>query len=97
MRRLRSVCVITSYSIHYTKLYEFYIPPGGLVYKETAERLKQHGVTDGLLAELKNILDRCEAYHYGAIGGNESAGADIREMLHAALTVFEKIDQCLKK
>ena len=75
----------------------FYIPPGGLVYKETAERLKQHGVTDGLLAELKNILDRCEAYHYGAIGGTESAGADIREMLHTALTVFEKIDQCLKK
>ena len=59
--------------------------------------MKQHGVTDGLLAELKNILDRCEAYHYGAIGGNESAGADIREMLHTALTVFEKIDQCLKK
>ena len=75
----------------------FLMPPGALVYEEAAKSLKQHGIDENLLAGLKHILDRCEAYHYGAVDKNESTGADIREMLHAALTLFEKIDRCLRK
>jgi hypothetical protein len=72
------------------------MPPGGLVYAEVAERLQQLGVDATLLAELKKILDLCEAYQYGAINRNESSRENLQEMLVAARALFEKIDQCVK-
>jgi hypothetical protein len=74
-----------------------FIPPGALVYEEVAARLKQHNVEDSLLAELKNILDWCEVYQYGAIDKTERVRGDIEEKLHTTSTLFEKIDRCLKK
>jgi len=71
------------------------MPPGALVYAEVAERLQQQGMDVTLLAELKNILDQCEAYHYGAIASNSSGRENLQEMLDAALAIFKKIDQCL--
>lgn len=72
-----------------------FMPPGALVYAEVAERLQQQGMDVTLLAELKNILDQCEAYHYGAIARNSSGRENLQEMLVAALAIFKKIDQCL--
>jgi hypothetical protein len=73
------------------------MPPGALVYAETAVRLRQHGVDDALLADLKKILDWCEAYQYGAMGGDGSGSEKLQKMLAAASDLFKKIDQCLKK
>ncbi len=72
-----------------------HMPPGGLVYTEVAERLRQQGAKDALLAELQKILEWCEAYHYGAMNGNNDR-EDLRQMLAAASTLFQKIDQGIR-
>ena len=72
------------------------LPPGGLVYTEVADRLQQQGVDATLLAELKKILDMCEAYHYGAMDRDEGSRENLQEMLVGVLALFKKIDQCLK-
>jgi hypothetical protein len=72
------------------------MPPGGLVYAELAERLQQQGVDSALLRELQQILDLCEAYHYGAIEQNGRGRENLQEMLAGASVLFEKLDQCLK-
>jgi hypothetical protein len=72
-----------------------FMPPGALVYAEVAERMQQQGMDVTVLAELKNILDQCEAYHYGAIDRNSSGRENLQEMLVAALAIFKKIDRCL--
>jgi len=74
-----------------------YMPPGAIIYKEVAERLRQKGIADNLLLELKNILDRCEAYHYGAIGQTGAEKENVMKMLDTVLQLFKKIDTCLKK
>jgi len=72
------------------------LPPGGLVYTEVADRLQQQGVDATLLAELKKILDMCEAYNYGAMDRDEGSRENLQEMLVGVLALFKKIDQCLK-
>ena len=72
------------------------MPPGALVYSEVAARLQDHGIDDSLLAELQDILDRCEAYHYGAADSNSSR-EDVQQLFTRALTLFKKLDQCLKQ
>ncbi len=72
------------------------LPPGGLVYTEVADRLQQQGVDTTLLAELKKILDICEAYNYGAMDRDEGSRENLQEMLVGVLALFKKIDQCLK-
>ena len=72
------------------------LPPGGLVYTEVADRLQQQGVDAKLLAELKKILDMCEAYNYGAMDRDEGSRENLQEMLFGVLALFKKIDQCLK-
>jgi hypothetical protein len=72
------------------------LPPGGLVYTEVADRLQQQGVDTTLLAELKKILDMCEAYNYGAMDRDEGSRENLQEMLVGVLALFKKIDQCLK-
>jgi hypothetical protein len=71
------------------------MPPGGLVYSEVAARLQQQGVDRALLTELKNLLDQCEAYLYGAIDRNGSGREKLQEMLDGALILFNKLDQCV--
>jgi len=75
----------------------FFLPPGALVYEEVADRLQQRGVEPGCITELKEILDWCEDYRYGAMGLAGSSREHIREKLAAALALFKKIEQCLKK
>ena len=73
------------------------MPPGALVYKELADRLQQYDVDSTLLAELKKILDLCEAYRYGAIAREGSGREDLQEMLVASLVLFKKIEKNLQK
>lgn len=73
------------------------LPPGTLIDNEVEQHLKQYGVEDEILAELKDILVRCEAYHYGAVAEDDNTRKNIREMLHAARALFKKIEQCLQK
>jgi len=75
----------------------FAIPPGGLVYQDVATILEQHSIEDNLLDELKEILDWCEAYQYGARDKTVDSGEEIRRMHQRALTLFEDIDRCIKK
>jgi hypothetical protein len=46
---------------------------------------------------LQDILDWCEAYHYGGIDTNGSGQASLRKMLDNALILFKNIDLCFKK
>jgi hypothetical protein len=73
------------------------MPPGGVIYADLAERLQQYGVDSASLAELKKILDTCEAYHYGATAGEEKGGEKLQQMLTAVPALFKKIDRCIKK
>jgi hypothetical protein len=73
------------------------MPPGALVYTELADRLLKHGMDEAFLAELKIILDWCEAYHYGAIDSLGSSRENLQEKLVDAQGLFNKIDQSLKK
>jgi len=72
------------------------LPPGALVYAEVVGHLQEKGVDPALLAELKRILDFCEAYHYGAGDRNGYSQANLQEMLVSSLALFKKIEQCLK-
>ena len=73
------------------------MPAGSLVFTDVAERLKRQGVDIVLLTDLQDILDWCEAYHYGGIDKNGSGQVSLEKMLDNALTLFEKIDLCFKK
>jgi len=68
-----------------------------LVFTDVAEHLKQHGVEAVLLKELQDILDWCEAYHYGGIDTNGSGQGSLEKILDNALNLFKKIDICFKK
>ncbi len=70
---------------------------GALVFTDVAERLKRRGVDGALLTDLQDILDWCEAYHYGGIDTNGIGQASLGEMLDNALILFKKIDLCFKK
>ena len=70
---------------------------GALVFADVAERLKRRGVDSALLTDLQDILDWCEAYHYGGIDTNGSSQASLGKMLDNALILFKNIDLCLKK
>jgi len=73
------------------------MPPGALVYKELADRMRQYGADTALLAELKKILDMCEAYRYGAVDRAGRGRENLQEMLAASLALIERIEQSLKK
>ena len=73
------------------------MPVGALVFTDVAEHLKQHGVEAVLLKELQDILDWCEAYHYGGIDTNGSGQGSLEKILDNALNLFKKIDICFKK
>jgi len=73
------------------------IPAGALVFTDVAGRLKKQGADGALLTDLQDILDWCEAYHYGGIDTNGSGQASLEKMLDNALILFKKIDLCFKK
>ena len=73
------------------------MPAGALVFTDVAERLKRRGVDGALLTDLQDILDWCEAYHYGGIDTNGSGQASLGKMLDNALILFKNIDLCFKK
>lgn len=73
------------------------MPAGALVFADVAERLKRRGVDSALLTDLQDILDWCEAYHYGGIDANGSGQASLGKMLDNALILFKNIDLCFKK
>jgi len=73
------------------------IPGGALVFADVAERLKRQGVDAALLTELQEILDWCEAYHYGGVVKNGDGQASHKMTLDNALVIFKKIDLCFKK
>jgi BatD DUF11 like domain len=75
----------------------FAIPPGGLVHKDVAAVLKQRSIEGSLLDELKEILEWCEVYQYGAGDKTDGSGEDVRRMLQTALILFKNIDGCIKK
>ncbi len=72
------------------------MPAGALVFSDVAEHLKQQGVDAALLTDLQDILDRCEAYHYGGIDANGSGQASLEKIIDNALILFKKIDLCFK-
>jgi hypothetical protein len=73
------------------------IPAGSLIFTDVSLRLKQLGVEGVLLSQFQEIVDWCEAFHYGGIDQNGSDQARLEKMLHDVRTLFEKIDQCFKK
>ena len=82
------------------KLYlrrRLHLPPGAIIYNDVTAQLKLHGVAEGLLAEMKTVLDWCEAYRYGAADKYGGSSESLREMLVASLASVKKIDQCLQK
>ena len=50
-----------------------------------------------LEADLQDILDWCEAYHYGGIDTNGSGQDSLGKMLDNARVLFKEIDKCFKK
>jgi len=73
------------------------MPAGSIIFIDVSERLERLGVDRTLLAQMQEIVDWCEAYHYGGIDGNGSGQAGFRQMLHNTRILFEKIDRCFKK
>jgi hypothetical protein len=71
------------------------LPPGTLVYQEVAPHLQKHGVAADLLAELQQLLERCEAYHYGGAKHGTTPGESIEQMLAGAVSLIKKIDRCI--
>ena len=71
--------------------------PGGLVYADVVDQLQQYGVDTALLQELKEILDRCEAYRYGAFAQNGSDAENLQVIIKNVSALFIKIDQCIEK
>jgi hypothetical protein len=72
------------------------LPPGTLVYGEVAPHLQKHGVADDLLAELRILLQRCEAYNYGNAAWLTTPGAELERMLTGSVTLMKKIDRCIR-
>ena len=72
-------------------------PAGSLVFTDVAERLKQQGLDASSLTELQEILDWCEAYHYGGIDTNGSGPDSLEVIFGNTLTLFKKIDKCFKR
>ncbi len=73
------------------------MPAGALAFTDVAENLKRQGVDGASLTELQEILDWCEAYHYGGIDTNGSGQASLGKMLDNTLILFKKIDLCFKR
>jgi len=73
------------------------MPAGALAFTDVAARLKQQGVDGASLTELQEILDWCEAYHYGGIATNGTGQDGLGEILDNALILFKKIDLCFKR
>ena len=73
------------------------MPAGALAFTDVAENLKRQGIDGASLTELQEILDWCEAYHYGGIDTNGSGQASLGKMLDNTLILFKKIDLCFKK
>ena len=73
------------------------MPAGALIFTDVAERLQQKGVDGSLLSELHDILDWCEAYHYGGIDTNGSGQDSLGKMLDNARVLFKEMDKCFKK
>ena len=72
-----------------------FLPPGAIIYDEIKEQLHQKGVDQVLLAELKDILDWCEAYHYAGSAVSQSGREDVASIVDNAHAVIQKIDKCL--
>ena len=72
------------------------LPPGAIIYDEIKEHLRQKGVAPVLLAELKDILDWCEAHQYDGFAVSESGRDDVAAIIDNAHSVIRKIDKCLK-
>ncbi|MBW2466333.1 MAG: hypothetical protein JRF02_03450, partial [Deltaproteobacteria bacterium] len=72
------------------------MPIGVLVFADVAERLKPLGVDETVLAELREILDWCEAYHYGGGDKNGNGQAGLDKILIKSKDVIEKIDRCFR-
>jgi hypothetical protein len=73
------------------------VPAGSLVFTDVAEHLKRNGVDAESLTELQDILDWCEAYHYGGIDTNGSGKDSLEKTFDNVLPLFEKIDRCFKR
>ena len=72
------------------------LPPGAIIYDEIKEHLHRKGLDQVLLAELKEILDWCEAHQYAGVAESESGPEELRRIIDNSLAVIQKIDQCLK-
>lgn len=72
------------------------LSPGTLVYEEVAPHLRKHGVADDLLAELQQLLESCEACHYGGAEQGATPGAELEQMIATATSLIKKINQCIR-
>ena len=73
------------------------VPAGSLVFTDVAEHLKRNGVDAESLTDLQDILEWCEAYHYGGIDTNGSGETSLEKTFDNVLPLFEKIDRCFRK
>jgi len=73
------------------------IQAGSIIFTDVSGRLERLGVDNTLLSQLQEIIEWCEAYHYGGIDGNGSGQAGLKQMLHNTRILFEKIDRCFRK
>jgi hypothetical protein len=44
---------------------------------------------------LQQLLERCEAYHYGGAKHGTTPGESIEQMLAGAVSLIKKIDRCI--
>jgi hypothetical protein len=70
---------------------------GSLVFTDVEEHLKRQGVNEASLKKLQEILDWCEAYHYGGIDKDGRDQDNLEKMLDDALKLFKKIDLCFRR
>jgi hypothetical protein len=71
------------------------LPPGAIIFDEVKEHLQNKGLDQTLLAELKTILDWCEAHHYAGVSESEFSPEEFTRVIDNSLTMIQKIDQCL--